>query len=703
MLKTYTEKFIKRTGPFEDYRIRWLAVFLLFLVAAMFYQMTYYCALYIHDDIMNYCYALNGITRTYAVSVAESQGRIMFLPLTYLCHFTFLSNNLLIYKLISYASISFSAIALGVLVYRHFDKAAGFLAVLLFFCFAQVDEQHNLFSAYVLTHQIPIGILLLSFERQLEYYKTKKTHAMVTSAALLTISAMVYEAFILFPILTFAIAVAEYVKNKDKRIVRLMMDLKFHVIFMASYLLVYFLWRIKYPSAYEGNQVAIISIGATLRALYTYSVGLYPLRSFLQLQNVIHIRDYLTFPVLIKAVASALCFVLVLSRVKKISWKRLLTVSGLCVIGMIIPNILLSLTLRRVEWVLNSGTTEYVTSFYSYFFLIIILTALFLFLYSNCKFKKIILCIFAALIFAGSILTDASNIYNADIQEAQLHKMEGFSTAVQTDYFASIEENAVIYMPDYSGIHLNMENMNWFTAIYSDKHYVFTNNKSDLKFDVPTYMMRYDADTRTFWMGQIDANFCTDRIIVISETGFDKKGVILQQTLPAPVNVNGKSDFYETTATIPIDKKDQTQIEIDGTDLSLNTLAVVKGPVQDNKAIEYTYDQGFYGLEGWGADTASWSMNQSQILFYNRSGETREVNFTFTSATGTGEEATLKVNAGENTESFPVDGSRRSMTIHLRLSPGQNVVTFSCDASPLRPDGDPRSLVFYLLNAQMTL
>lgn len=694
-MKKYS-KFL--AGKFENDYIKYLVIFMIGMIAIVFLKIIWYSALMIHDDMMNYCMARNGSTYTSAVETAKTQGRFMFFIITYLSQIPFMASNLIVYKIISYASITFSVAALGTLVYRHIDKTLAFLAVLLFFGFAQADGQHNLFVAYVLTHQIPIGILLLSIERQLEYYKTKRIRDLVISAILLTISSMIYEAFILFALLSFILCVIEHIRTKDIIIKKIIKDLRFHIIFMSIYLLLYLIWRALYPSSYVGNTFKFTSIRDSIITVLTYSFGLFPSRNFFRIWKSIDISKFINYMVLIKALLVSLCFFLVITRVKKISFKKLSVILGVGILGMFIPNVLLSLTARHIMWV-KAGTTAYVSSFYSYFFIIIVLSSLISFLYTSIKYKKTMVLISVCVLFFGSLATDISNQYYADISKDNLNKLEAFNSAVQSDYFMNIEDRAVIYMPEFIGIHLSMNNINWFTDIYTDKTYQFTNNKNELTFNEPTYAIKYDQGSDSIWMAQINKEFETSEIVIVSNEGFSSKGVVIEQEGTGEISIeNICSGSYGNTASIPINNDAVKMVTMKGDQLDTLDMSVVEGKLIDNEWYLLEFSSGIYPEEIWGENKAHWCQSEGKIILKNNSDSTSNVQFKFTTATGSGETGKLVITNGNFLTTCDISGDLTEMCINVSLQPGDNFLDFECSASPLVSATDPREMVFFIMN-----
>lgn len=175
-------------------------VYLAILLSAVtFFSITYYAVFAVHDDMYSYLiYRLNQMWPM-AYSAAIGQGRIGFmflnLPLTYL---PFLGNSLFFYKLCSVAAICFDMFALAFLLRRHVGEKTALLAVAIFFVFAQIDYQHNLFIAYVFNLQIPIGFCLLSIDQLLAFYQEKKNGKLIRSSILLFLAACLSETFLLF-------------------------------------------------------------------------------------------------------------------------------------------------------------------------------------------------------------------------------------------------------------------------------------------------------------------------------------------------------------------------------------------------------------------------------------------------------------------------------------------------------------------------
>ncbi len=702
-----------------------------------FCAVSYRCALMTDDDTLVYLYSLNPNYIKYAVANALYQGRVMSVPIAYLARLPFVSASLLGYKLFTYASLLVVAGSIGFLCYRHVDKAVGGLAFLLFFAMAQIDLQHNLFYSYVLSHQIPLALLIFSLERLLTFYRDAKKSALVASAILFTCSAMLYESFVLMSVVVGVMALLSMNREKNRSFRNVIFELRYHILFLSIYLLVYFLWRILYPSVYDGTVFEIKDPLLSLRTVVTYTIGLFPLRPFLDLPNTKAALATIDPLILAVALTGAVAAGIALWHVKSISRRTVLQTTLLCVLGMLLPNVLLGLTPMKAEWV-ALGSTSYVTSFYSFAFLVMLLSAWAGFAASRISRKWIVTAVVVPSLFALFVLIGISNKAYAERCDARLDRLETFAAVVATDSFASVENGSVIYMPDSTGLHGSMDALNVYSASIYAEGYQYVNRAENLTFAEPTYMLRYDASTSTAIFGRIDEAYTSDEVTFVNLSGLGTESYlmkpdrilldidVIEQEMslcePRAFHVEGSvvrdgpfdglisfADPTATEAVIPCDDSDMTFIRRMVYDTS--NAKVTVPPMKDassessNAATEQPVDMafpyGFYAPETWPAGELRWAGGDAALIFRNTAGENQPMILKMTAATPLDETNALAIRIGDEVITYPVSANAIEIRIPIELPPGETPVTFSCDAATSGPIEDPRELVFYLVNLRL--
>jgi len=265
-----------------------------------------------------------------------------------------------------------------------------------------------------------------------------------------------------------------------------------------------------------------------------------------------------------------------------------------------------------------------------------------------------------------------------------------------------IENNSVIYMPGFSGIHLVMNNINWLTSIYTDNTYQFTNNKADLTFQKPTYTIQYDQYTNTIWMAKLDSNYHTSEIVLLSNDGFDDTGVIVQQYGINEIYINNISaGIYGNSANLPISGTVGKVASIIGTELIASNINIVKGSLLNNELYSLEFGPGVYAEEIWGTNKTHWCQSKGEIIINNNSNSNANVQLVFTSATGTGEKANLQITDDGDITSFEISGTQSKCSVNVSVNPGKNVLKFICNAEPLVSATDSREMVFYIMDTDV--
>lgn len=479
----------------------------------------------VHDDMRIYTIARLDKIFEYAVDSAE-EGRISHLWNTVLLGIPFMADSVAVYKIFSCLSITFDAVALYILLKNHAGKEFAYISVLIFFSFATLSPDHNLLTAYILCHQIPIGFLLFSFNFDLNYLKNGSKKHLILSVIFYLIASMIYEAFIPFILFYAGFSFIRYYNTRKSKLDmrRFLINFLSHFIPVIIYVMVYFAWRMKYPSEYNGNELYFSEPFLSLKAICDYSTSFSPIFQFFELsaRHSISFGDFIssiTFGSLLKAM---LVSFLIYKCFQKISVEipeyLLLIFSG---VGIFIPNLITGFTEKYARWDTN-GHNGYISSFYSYFFLIIFVVTAFHMIYSLIKNKKgeriFLYTIFAGVFFC-CITADITTDVWGDHYRTQYLKYRSFDKAVSGDFITGLDDGTDVYIPDNVGIHASMRYTEDYVSIYTDKELYFHTDIKELDFSRKTVCMRCKSEYNAMVMGYIDDDFYAEKLYIAVADG----------------------------------------------------------------------------------------------------------------------------------------------------------------------------------------
>ncbi len=513
--------YLKKTTPFLQ-----LSAFI--ICAVLFFFTTADSVLTVHDDILTYMQVKQGDLWNTIIN-DTSHGRISHIILLPMLFFPYFFGSTVAVRLISLFSVLFDVSALYLLIRKNVDKNAAYLSSLLFISFACISNQHNLFVSYIFAHQISIGIVIFALTIFTDYYREKKSSSLVISALLLTFAAFLYEAMAAYIILFILISMYKNEGNIFKNCCRILYDTHFHLLFLLIYVIIYAIWRYLHPSDYDGAKLYFENIPGSLITMSIYSLGMIPglplgamfIKKYITLDEF---KDGASIWIIIIPVISAVTFYYIYPKLQRINDLRPLTL--LCIVGIIAPNIIISFTEKYVSWS-QQNSYSYVTSFYSYFFMVplflIIIKSIF-----RKKLKRHALILLSIMIFIISLSASVGNTAWNIYFKKNLMRYTAFENAVSDDYFDNIPDGTVIYIPDYQGIHHDMNITADFARIYTDAQIYFENDENKLDFSENVICMRYDKSTHAILLGHIDPTFSSNDVYIIGD---------YNKTLPEYVNM----------------------------------------------------------------------------------------------------------------------------------------------------------------------
>jgi hypothetical protein len=219
----------------------------------------------------------------------------------------------------------------------------------------------------------------------------------------------------------------------------------------------------------------------------------------------------------------------------------------------------------------------------------------------------------------------------ADYYSMTLNKYKIFDRAVSTEYFRNIKDGSVIYAPDFVGVHYIMDWLNYVTITYSpDKTFIFTNNINDLKYDRPTYILKYNEINKSIFLAPIDSNMHTNESVIISLTPLKSKTLIINKEKEGIINNKDYAAYYDKTAIIPFNNivnEKEDNILIYGEKLDVNKFNLVSETLYNNKNTIISIMKKYYNpsngfgemlISGW-SNIESWGCwsegNTAQLGF----------------------------------------------------------------------------------------
>lgn len=487
-------------------------------VTFFFFQITSDSILTVHDDILTYMQVREGHLWQTAISDAR-HGRICHIPLTFLLYIPYIFNSGLIVRICAAAAIIFDMFAFYTLIRKNVDKCAAYVSCLLFISFACISNQHNLFVAYIVGHQIGIGLVMFSLDSFLSYYKSKKNSKLILSAILLFAAASLYEAMAVYIIVFVILAMYKSNGNIFENCIKIISNLRFHILFLLAYVVIYFTWQNFFPSDYDGAKLYFGNIPQSIITILIYSFGMIPglpLAAMLY-KHTISLTDIpgmIDIKMIIVALLTAAAFFFVFPKIDLHKKSKILII--ICGAGILIPNIMVGFTSKYVSWS-QQKSYAYVTSFYSYFFIISLAVIIMHLIYRNNKIQKPVLVVMSILVFIISLLCCVNNKAWNNTFEKQLKRYEAFYNAVSDDYFDNIEDGTVIYIPDYTGIHHDMNITKTYASIYTSRDITFQNDTSKIDFSKPVICMRYDEVSGAMFIGHISSDFISSDLYICGE------------------------------------------------------------------------------------------------------------------------------------------------------------------------------------------
>ena len=243
----------------------------------------------------------------------------------------------------------------------------------------------------------------------------------------------------------------------------------------------------------------------SLLALFKFSLGMTPMLPSLAML----LKKYITWNEFIHSlnlwnilapIIAGTAFYRVFPKIKKTEKTAPSVV--LCISGMIVPNVLISLTEKYTYWA-KQNAYSYVPSFYSYFFMIMLAVTLFS-TFKRGNVEKSVEKVFSVCVALVTLVCSLGNTAWNTYFNKNLDRYKAFEKAVSSKYFDVIPDGTVIYIPDYSGIHNDMKLTEYYADVYISADVTFENNYNNIDFSKPVVSMLYDENTKKITVERIN-------------------------------------------------------------------------------------------------------------------------------------------------------------------------------------------------------
>ena len=469
------------------------------ILAAIFLIEIYPIIFTVHDDILTYTLVRHGDLWENAWDNMMT-GRLPQLWNTILLGLPMLPQKVWFYKSVSYIVLALDTWAFYCLAKRVFGDQAAILGIGLFWGIANITNQHNLFVSYVLARQMVIGILLMSIYFFIKYYDDSKTRYLWYSSLLYLLAGMLYEAAVPFGLVFLLIAIKQ--KETWKRRI---LSVALPAILAFVWLIIYFGWQSQHPTSYDGGMLYFGDVVRSLWSAFMYSLGAFPLYSLVigVVKGHVSLKECV-FPVM-GLVSSGIIAAMWYHILPKINWgkdKRYsLAVTGVCIF---LPNLILGFTPKYMEWNQKMVYT-YLTTFYSYFFLLMFVIIGSAAVYSRCRKKRFFLRVTTGIVFFLSLTAAINNRLWKEEFAFLEDKYKAFDQAVQSPEFLRYDSGTYVYIPDYIGINGSMQYTQYYSKLYSDKNYEFRKKSEALDFTHPVVEFRYIPEEKRIDIRELKA------------------------------------------------------------------------------------------------------------------------------------------------------------------------------------------------------
>lgn len=499
----------------------WFCVAVFAFCALYFFYNIYPIIFGTHDDMRNYTLVRSHEIIDNAILSAKC-GRISHLWNHLMLGFPFILNKVWFYKLVAYSTVLFDIAAMWWFCTKHICREIAWLSSAVFMAFATISDQHDLFISYAFCHQIPIGLFFISLHLFIVSLDNHKWQYTIVSCLLFLFCCMIYEAFIPF-LAIYAAAAAIRPTREIRSIGKFLLTTAKSLIPLTltalAYVAVYKLWQHFYPPSYAGTELYLDEPFVSLKAFFTFPFAILPLYKIIFLSDIAPvgtIRSIIAPDFIKAALITAAAAVIIPKAAGKVKSKLMLIVVS---VGVFIPNMLTSVSKQHLL-AFKKGAIEYVSSFYSYFFVILFLCMAACVIYDCLRDKNlriVFLSGICCLTFASSLVADMIIDYWKGYYGTLDRRYRNFDKAVSSELVTDCDDTWQIYAPDNGGIH-NLEIYTLdYVELYDDSPVsAYKYKEEELSQKLDTMCLRSDEQFILMTAGEIDSEMNADELTILT-------------------------------------------------------------------------------------------------------------------------------------------------------------------------------------------
>lgn len=598
--------------------------------------------------------------------------------------------NYTLYRLWTIVGLMIACFFAMMLIYHHIDKKLCWVFPNVFVLLAQIVFEHDGLLAFGWGYQFDIALVFVSVDFFILYKKTQRKKYKLLSVMAYFVATMAYEAFAAFGIFLLIIDVIYMYSKNSLKLRDLINDLVLHFLLVLSYTVSFMVLSFFYESgdATIGNETSLMGYFQTL---ISYSIGLFPLRfkvySFKQLLSLafeISWRNTILWIVIIFFAKEIIIF---LQKSELISLKKYLIYSVMSLIGMILPNIVVSMTSKFQQWI-KMGVRTFGTSYYSYFFLIFWMVVTVAFLYHRIRFKKF----FTGIIFLVFIFVARFTLYSNDYYLDELNKnqnrYEAFLSIIKSEKFCELPEDVQIYTDDYVGIHYNIDSLSMLATSVRGNSTKVLNDKTQLDWSMPVYYLNYDQEIEGVYLFEMLADNVANEVFIQSKDKLDHYYCLFHsfEHDALPTYVDGKlvgAYSLDVILSTLYTESNNVLIQHEGIDTESFKIQLGYNSV-DSSIISL---DGIYGIEEWGR----WGKKNFVVNIDNVNNR-ESCRLDLVLSPGVQEDTKLNIEYSGKSEQYDIQLEGTEVQLIVPLAAGINKIQFSSEAEDIDVPADPRDM-----------
>lgn len=415
------------------------------------------------DDIVNLIWPIDHLAHDSKL-YAQFTGRFYFLFALWIYKIPYLIDSNIYFHLTLILPHILALFLFIYLIYRIFknEQMAMLTAVVSCIIF-QIWGGHTATAGYPFYFTFTFSLILLSFHFLISYFNNQKYFYLLLSATIFGIATLFYESYLIYYILIFILIVSRYnLKSffSKKILIQFSKEIVPFVILGITYLVIYFIYFKSYSSVYQGNQISTnLTISRflwTIGNLSLYSLplsSLYDYRFFLSEYSLYETSSFNIIQFIfseagldayIKGFIVVLAILMIQSQFKnKIQNKKLIYLLLTSFIFIFLPHLPLSLSEKYTNVIQNT----YVTTYFSFFAVVIFCISLFLLLKNilnkNKFWKSIFYIILYIIIFVVTLTIQFVNQRVTDDLKVAEKRFNVMEAMLKKEF---IENNGSVYV-----------------------------------------------------------------------------------------------------------------------------------------------------------------------------------------------------------------------------------------------------------------